>query len=193
MCNVTRDIPRAHRVAPGALCALLAALVLVGGCAKARSAAVTPTAPPLDVPTPPQRVVAPPETPLPAAASVPDAPVPAVAPVVPRPQPPRRAGGAPVEPPPAATTAVPEPPRDLRPGSVPEGQAERQVRDVLARTTRDLGRVNVARLSADGRAQFEQARRFSQQAEQALRSRNVVFAVTLADKAASLAADLAAR
>jgi hypothetical protein len=63
----------------------------------------------------------------------------------------------------------------------------------LARSTRDLGRVNVARLSADGRAQFEQARRFSQQAEQALRARNLFFAATLADKSASLAADLVGR
>ena len=67
------------------------------------------------------------------------------------------------------------------------------VRETLGRSTRDLGRVNVARLSADGRAQFEQARRFAQQAEQALGSRNFVFAATLADKAASLAADLVGR
>jgi hypothetical protein len=64
---------------------------------------------------------------------------------------------------------------------------------MLARSTRDLGRVNVARLSADGRAQFEQARRFAQQAQQALNARNFVFAATLADKAVQLAADLAGR
>jgi hypothetical protein len=82
----------------------------------------------------------------------------------------------------------------LRPApSAADPQAERAVRDLLARSTRDLGRVNVARLSAGGRAQFEQARRFAQQAEQALGARNVIFAATLADKAASLAAELANR
>jgi hypothetical protein len=61
---------------------------------------------------------------------------------------------------------------------------------MLARASRDLTRVDYARLTVDGRAQYDQSRRFSQQAEQALRDRNVVFAATLADKAATLAAEL---
>jgi histone H3/H4 len=64
------------------------------------------------------------------------------------------------------------------------------VRDVLARAARDLGRVNVSRLSADGRTQYEQSKRFSAQAEEALKESNLVFAATLADKAATLAAEL---
>ncbi|MBI4888134.1 MAG: hypothetical protein HY824_13650, partial [Acidobacteria bacterium] len=66
----------------------------------------------------------------------------------------------------------------------------RTVRDLLARAARDLSRVAYARLSADGRAQYEESRRFSAQAEQALTQRNLVFAATLADKAATLAAEL---
>lgn len=133
---------------------------------------------------------------------MPEAPVPAVAPATPRPPAPRRAAGAvpepevrPAEPPPAvATPGSPDPSRELRAVSAAaDVQAERLVRETLARSTRDLGRVNVGRLSADGRAQFEQARRFSQQAEQAIRARNFNFAATLADKAASLAADLVGR
>lgn len=179
----------AARTAVVGVCVAVAA----AGCLRPR-AAVIPTAPPLEVPPPPARVFTPPEEPLPAAASVPDAPVPAVAPAAPRPPVPRRAGGPPAEEPrpevPAAAS-IPDPSRELRQAADP--QAERAVRDVLARSIRDLGRVNVARLSTDGRVQFEQARRFAQQAEQALGARNVIFAATLADKAASLAAELANR
>jgi histone H3/H4 len=70
---------------------------------------------------------------------------------------------------------------------------ERSVREMLTRASRDLSRVNYTRLSADGRAQYEQSKRFSAQAEDALRERNLVFAATLADKAATLAAELLAR
>jgi hypothetical protein len=64
---------------------------------------------------------------------------------------------------------------------------------MLARASRDLSRVNYSRLGADGRAQYEQSKRFSTQAEEALRERNLVFAATLADKAATLAAELLQR
>jgi hypothetical protein len=68
--------------------------------------------------------------------------------------------------------------------------AERGVRELLTRAARDLNRVDYGKLSADGRTQYEQSKRFSQQAEQALRDRNFVFATTLADKAATLATEL---
>ena len=174
-------------------------LAMTAACAKPRSAAVA-VAPPLAVPLPPARVVVPPEEPLPAAASVPEAPVPvpAVVPATPRPPAPRRAGGPPPEVEradvPAPATGAGEGSRELRAApSAADAQAERAVRDLLARSTRDLNRVNVARLSADGRAQYDQARRFVQQAEQALAARNLVFASTLADKASSLAAELTGR
>ena len=70
---------------------------------------------------------------------------------------------------------------------------ERGVRDMLTRANRDLGRIDYGKLTMDGRAQYEQARRFGQQAEQALKERNLVFAATLADKAATLAAELLKR
>jgi hypothetical protein len=53
--------------------------------------------------------------------------------------------------------------------------------------------VDYARLSADGRMQYEQSKRFIQQAEDALKTQNFVFAQTLADKAATLAAELLGR
>jgi hypothetical protein len=64
------------------------------------------------------------------------------------------------------------------------------VRDLLTRAARDLNKVDYMRLSTDSRAQYEQSKRFSEQAEQALKERNLIFAATLADKAATLAAEL---
>jgi hypothetical protein len=61
---------------------------------------------------------------------------------------------------------------------------------MLTRASRDLSRVDYSRLSSDSRAQYEQSKRFSEQAEQALKERNLIFAATLADKAATLAAEL---
>jgi hypothetical protein len=53
--------------------------------------------------------------------------------------------------------------------------------------------VDYGRLNADARAQYDQSKRFMEQAQQALRDRNFVFAATLADKAATLAAGLSGR
>ena len=164
-------------------------------CAKAQAASV-PNGPPLQVPLPPPRVLVPVAEVVAAAPEpVPEAPPPAAAaprtpprtPTEPRPQPAPPAAA--VAPPPA-----PAEPRDLRAAPSPtNATTERTVRDTLVRATRDINRVDYGRLSADGRAQYEQSKRFSQQAEQALKERNVLFAATLADKAAQIAAELLGR
>jgi hypothetical protein len=105
---------------------------------------------------------------------------------------PAPAAAAPAAPPPAAVTPPPAP-RDLRPSSPANTATEGSVRDLLARAARDINQVNYNRLSAEGRAQYDQSKRFSIQAEQALRERNLIFAATLADKAATLAAELLGR
>jgi len=64
---------------------------------------------------------------------------------------------------------------------------------ILQRSRQDIGRVTYQRLSADGRAQYDQSRSLAEQAEQAIKDRNWLFAQTLADKAATLAAALVAR
>ena len=64
------------------------------------------------------------------------------------------------------------------------------IRELLGRAARDLSRVNAGALNTDGRAQYDTARRFLQQAEDALKARNIVFAGRLADKAATMAAIL---
>lgn len=198
-----RGITVTRPATPPTLLSALLVAVLAGGCAKAKVAAV-PEGPALQMPEPPPRVLAPVDEPLPSSASVPDTPAPNAPRQPARPPAARRPAGAPAEAearpePPAptqvATPAPPaDPPRELRSApSAAEALAERNVRDTLGRSARDLGRIDYGRLSPDGRAQYEQAKRFAQQAEQALRDRNLVFAATLADKAASLAAELGPR
>jgi len=174
---------------------VIAVLLAAGGaaCAKARAEAILADGPPLQVPDPPARVLVPvPElvsTPL-----TPSEPEPAPVAAAPR-TPPRPVAEPRPQPAPPPVVAAPPPPgpRDLRTPSAVSGDNERIVREVLARAARDIVRVDYSQLSADGRAQYDQSKRFSAQAEEALKERNVIFAATLADKAATLAAELLGR
>jgi hypothetical protein len=67
------------------------------------------------------------------------------------------------------------------------------VRILIAQAMDDLNRVNYQALNADARNQYDMAKRFAVQAEEAIRARNLVFANNLADKAAALAAQLLGR
>jgi hypothetical protein len=129
----------------------------------------TEPAEPLLVETPPPAEPASPARPQP------KPPVPAPSPEPPTHEEPRSA------PPPALT---------LTPAPGVEAKTEASIRVLLARASSDLERVNVPALSADGRTQFDAARRFVQQAEEALKARNLVYAGKLADKAAVMAAVL---
>ena len=102
-----------------------------------------------------------------------------------------------VEPPkveetPAAPAPAPAnvPTLTLKPGPSVQAQTEASIHALLERAARDLQRVNYAALNADGRAQFDAARRFKEQAEDALKNANLAFAGKLADKAATMAAIL---
>ncbi len=176
------------------LVAVPALVAAAAGCAKAKAASAA-DGPPLAMPAPPPRVLAPVEEPLESRAGGARSAG-------------RRRRRAPARPPCGdrrgrAAAAGAEAasrrrsiPRRSRPRRRPretarrrrpptDAAAERKVRDALARAARDLSRVDYGRLSADGRAQYEQSKRFTEQAEQALKDRNYVFATTLADKAAS--------
>jgi hypothetical protein len=178
---------------------LVVVAVAMSGCAKTKAAA-NAEAPPLNVPAPPPRVLAPAEEPL-AATPEPETPV-APAPRAPaRNTPPRRnTGGQPAaeperpeaQPPtPAPQPPAAEPSKDVHPVPAPaDPNEERKVRAVLTRASRDLNRIDYQKLTADGRSQYEQSKRFTEQAEQALKEHNYVFAATLADKAAALATEL---
>jgi hypothetical protein len=173
------------------------AALAVSGCAKAR-AETPPDGPPLAMPLPPPRVLVPAEEPLVAGPVVPEVPV-ATAPSAPvrppirRPAPvadnePRETASPAVAETPPVPAGPAEPARELRAApAAADAAAERQVRDLLARASRALGRTDYRKLNAEGRVQYDQSKRFSEQAEQALKERNFVFAATLADKAATLA------
>ena len=100
---------------------------------------------------------------------------------------------APVEPPkPAEEPPKPQTTLQTTPAGA-EGEVERSIRTTLARAAADLTRVDYRVLNADARTQYDTAKRFIQQAEEAIRAKNLVFAKNLADKAAALAAQLAGR
>jgi hypothetical protein len=151
-----------------------------------------PPLPLLDPPAPPPRVVAEYEPePEPIAITPPAEPATPMRPPQRAPRPEQKPEPA-TTPEPAENAARPAPGPSLTltptPGS--EAQTVTAIRDLLNRASRDLSRVNVAALNNDGRSQYDTARRFIQQANDALNTRNIVFAGKLADKAATIAAVL---
>ena len=175
-------------------CCLIVIALAASGCMRAR-ANTLPLGPPLDVPAPPPRVVlpveveaeAPPTEPGPP----PDEPRPTPAPARPRPtgpvEPPRAAEEppklAPAATPPATTTLQTTP-------AAKQGEVERAIRATMARASSDLNRIDYRALNADARTQYDTAKRFIEQADDAIRMKNLPFAKNLADKAATLAVQL---
>jgi hypothetical protein len=175
------------------LSVIVAVIVATSACAKAR-AHTEPAIPVLTPPPPPPRVVE----------MYVDEPVPTI-----EPSPVDTAlSTPPSRPPTRPTTTRPEPPRaeparteperpvvappalTLKPAPGAETKTETSIRALMGQTQRDLQRVNYAALDADGRAQFDIAKRFMQQAEEALKGGNLPFAGKLADKAATMASVL---
>ena len=185
--------------------AAIAAIVLIsfctGACAGLHARAAGPA---LETPAPPPRVIPQAKQPIESQPIVASPPVGEVQPAKPATiNPPDAVPPVPATPlPPAATPPVAaerppappsqEPPPTLQTTTNPEA-AEQRTRTSLANATRDLGRIDVGRLSADGKAQYDIARRFVAQATEALNSKNFEFAQQLADKAATLAALLQRR
>ncbi|MEP7306011.1 MAG: hypothetical protein ABJA98_10885 [Acidobacteriota bacterium] len=179
------------------------------GCARLHARA-EPISPPLEIPAPPPRVIT---TTLPATATatatteaIPADPLPAApelpAEAGPR-RPPRGAPAAPAarqEKPPEVPAPVPARPAATSPPPSPTLQTttkveevEQRVRVTIAQASRDLGRINSRALNAEAKAQYDIAKRFVEQAGDALRAKNFVFAGQLADKASTLATLLLAQ
>jgi hypothetical protein len=191
-----------------ALTIVALAAVIASGCARAQAARTTPDGPPLDMPAPPPRDIetvnteAPPPPPPPAAPP-PQEPPRTTTPARPRPTPPRepaRTEPPKVEPEPPKTPAPAPANEEPKPSSTlqtkptgEEGDVEKAIRTTLKNATTDLNRVNYRTLNADARTQYDSVKGFIRQAEDALRQKNLVFAKTVADKAAALAAQLAGR
>lgn len=186
---------------------LLGVLAGAAGCATATARSRTdPT--PLSIPEPPPRVVeqlpdveeVPAEPPRrePSGATSPMRPARSarengtVAKAEPKTEPPKAEPG-PVEPP--ATPTGPPPPRpELRtPETADEATAERDVRDTMDRAAKLLAKVDYRSLRREGRDQYDTAKRFIEQADEALKARNPVAAQYLAGKAETIAKGLTGR
>jgi hypothetical protein len=191
----------ARTVVSVCLCALTG--IAAASCAHPQAKAIIEM-PPMDMPPAPPRIVEANEpTPQPLI-SLPDEPpinlrprpVPAQGQETPRrPAEPTKVEQVATEPPkPAEEAPKPANPTTLQTTPTQrEAEVERRIRTLVARATSDLSRVDYQALNPDARNQYDTAKRFALQAEDALRSRNLVFASNLADKAAALAAQLLGR
>lgn len=174
----------------------------LAGCTHAQARAVVEL-PALEMPPAPPRVVEVTEPPPTPQIALPDEPVtnlrprptPATRQENPRPAEPAKTEQAATEPV-KPVDEGPKPPSSTALQTTPtqrEGEVERGVRILIAQAMNDLNRVNYQALNAGARNQYDTAKRFATQAEEALRARNLVFANNLADKAAALAAQLLGR
>lgn len=182
--------------------ALLVCLLAPAGCGRGKPA-MAPKVVALEMPPPPARVIStPPEPVAPTETTTVDRPAPASRPArstrtaQSRPEPARpseapRTDSAETAAQPAAAAVEPSPGPLLRtPQTADEANAEKRTSEVLVRAAGLLDRVNPARLGPQARQQHETARRFVDQAQQALSDRNYVLAASLADKAETLARGL---
>lgn len=172
---------------------------LSSACFGAKAQVVTAPEP-LNMPEPPEHLVEIRTPEMPPPVSLPEEPA---RNALPRPRPaptvsetPRASEPARSEPPIEAT----KPPDDGRPTTVlqtapaqQETELERKIRLQLAQAAADLGRINYQHLNVDARTQYDTAKRFIRQAEEAMRGKNLLFASNLAEKAAALAMQLLGR
>jgi len=179
-------------------------MLAMPGCFKSRPV-TQPPAPTLEVPAPPGRVIAPPEPEQAQDETKAEEPDTTKERRQTRPRPPQPRDRAEAKPP---ETKAPEPAAEAsRPPATPavalgqlqpklpasQGEIERQVTEQLSQAKRDLDRIDYRVLNADARSQYETAKRFITQAEEARRGGNLVQAQKLAEKAATLASALAPR
>jgi len=183
---------------------VVAALSLTAtGCTRKVIAAAPPPVP-LAVPSVPPRIVGPVVVPDERPQPVAEAPAtptqrPASRPPRPRPDPaaetavedPQRARAEGAEP---AAAAVPPPPPLLRTrDTANDVEAAKKVQELLRRAEQNLAKVNYSGLSANGRKDVATARRFITQAGEALKKGQLVFALSMADKAEALSTSLVNR
>ncbi len=183
-------------------CLLLSAV----GCATTHASSRSEN-PPLDVPAPPPRAVESPDTDVPPPVPLPEEPArhpnasprrtppPANRPEPPKQEPPKTETAPPpqpTEPPKIEEPPKPSPTLQTIPAEAEPG-VERMVRDQLSHASNDLSRVDYRKLNADARTQYDTAKGYVRQAEDALRAKNLVFARSLSEKAATIAAQLAGK
>jgi hypothetical protein len=179
---------------------MLSLTTVASGCMRHAQAKAAPAPPPLDVPLPPPRSIEPTE------AEVPQTPVGLINEPTPAPPPrPRAAAPRPEvkpEPPKAeAPIEAARPPEEVKPPAAvlqttptqQEAEMEARIRALLDRAATTLNRVDYRNLGNNARTQYDTAKGFIKQADEALKAKNLLFANSLADKAAALAAQLGGR
>jgi len=191
-----------RRLYIGLVCAAIALPMTSAACARPKAKTIAEL-PPLEMPPAPPREIESNESEPPPPVLLPTEPA--------RNAPPRTRPSAPAREPRASETARPEPARpettteieSPRAEEVPrpattlqttppeaEGEVERNIRQTMQRATNDLNRIDYRVLNADARTQYDTAKSLIKQADTAVKSKNLVFAKSVADKAAALAAQL---
>ena len=196
--------------------ALLAILpfVLAAASACASAQAKGSDQPALGVPPPPPHAIELPAEPLEPVGEVPGTP-PGSGPPAPRsnrpaapkpqpgeakpetkPEPPKTDTPAPPPPNPEPAPPLPPPvttPQLRTPQTADTSAAAKGVRTTIDRANKALGTVNFGPLSNERKKAYNDAKLFIQQAEDALKEGNIVFAQAVATKAETLARELAGR
>jgi hypothetical protein len=185
--------------------AVFLAALSSSGCMTTKAA--TAAKEPLVVPPAPPRVIAP--APEPEDQAVPSG-EPEPVPQLPRqtrtaprdnaprsePKPPQQGMPGPTEaeakPPVAPPPVAPAP--ELRTiDTTDDAKATRQVRDTMERAGRTLAQIDYGRLAKASQLQYDMAKRFIEQSEEALKNKNFTAAQLMAEKAETIAKELSGR
>lgn len=181
------------------------AAVLSSACATTKAATVKKE--PLVVPPAPPRVIAPIPEPVDESVTTGE---PEPVPELPRrsrtstrdnvprnePKPPQQGAVAPGEE--EAKPAAPPPPVAPAPelrtiDTLDPAAATRQVRDSMERAGRTLGQIDYGKLPKPSQLQYDMAKRFIEQSEEALKNKNFTAAQLMAEKAETIARELSGR
>jgi hypothetical protein len=181
--------------------ALIVLTAFGGAACTTTRAEVALERPALDVPPPPPRTIVPlpppPQSPRPE--PVPDLGEPGTSTVA-KPRPPREKEATKTEPKPEEKPAEAPPPANPSPvpplripaGGDPNEQAA-QIRGSIDRTLGMLNGIDYGKLADTRKKQYDEAKLFATQADQALKDTNLVVAKEFADKAERLTKELTSR
>jgi hypothetical protein len=190
-----------RRLYVGLVCAACALPVASTACARPKARTIAEL-PPLEMPPAPPRDIepngseAPQPVPLPTepARNAPPRPRPApppqpranetARPETTRPEPTTEIEAPRIEEPPKPATTLQTTPPEA------EGEVERNIRQTMLRAQNDLNRIDYRVLNSDAKTQYDTAKSLIKQADTAVKAKNLVFAKSVADKAAALAAQL---